>query len=135
MTKIDGGLRPLFRLKILTFDWQSVETGGTGRGIPDSNFCAPGGIEGWVEYKATASNQIGLRPEQIGWILRRVRHGGRVWVAVRQRRTGEDRLWLLPGRLADARLLSADSVQSAAPRWDGGPSRWDWDAVASALRA
>ena len=148
---VDDGLRPLFRKHIARCHWQSVETGGTGRGIPDSNYCLPplvegyGGYEGWIEYKATKGYEVSLRPEQIGWIMQRGRAGGRVWVAVRRRHQGGlrrglpvDELWLIPGGLAmEARTsgLRSDAVQKSARRWHGGPTAgWDWDAVAALLR-
>jgi hypothetical protein len=146
----DGGLRPLFRqyLTPMGFDWVSVESGTTGGGIPDSNYCArvaPGeGAEGWIEYKQTTGWAVTLRPEQIGWIARRVRHGGRVHVAVRQRapagplRTARDVLWLIPGRHAvrarEEGLRAAWRVGVDVHRWEGGPSAWDWRAIAATLR-
>jgi hypothetical protein len=147
---VDDGLRPLFRKYLPDFDWQSVETGGTGRGVPDSNFCARPhhaghpGVEGWIEYKATRKHGIDLEPEQIGWITRRVRFGGRVFIAVRRRHSGGprlgdpvDELWLMPGGLATlARVtgLRGAEVQRQAHVWRGGPRGWDWRAVAAVLR-
>jgi hypothetical protein len=140
---IDGGLRPLFRANLPQFDWTSVESGTTGGGIPDSNYCH-GGTEGWIEYKQTAGYVITLRPEQVGWIARRVRHGGRVWVAVRQlapagpRREARDALWLVPGRLAvEARTGGLRPLDGApgVPTWHHGPRAWDWRAVAAVLVA
>lgn len=144
---IDGGLRPIFRDKLrVGFDWTSVETGGTGRGVPDSNFCAQlrndfvgggefVGVEGWVEYKQTTGWACTLRPEQIGWILRRTMHGGRVFVATRRRTDGgprspaADELFIHQGsvvrELRDTGLLGVPSLY----RQDGGPSVWNWDEV------
>lgn len=158
--KPDDGLRPIFKshLELLGFHMQSVETGGTGQGIPDTNFCVNdpahcppigrtfSGIEGWVEYKSTSGWTVDLRPEQIGWIERRVRVGGRVLIAVRRRHGGGprlgrpvDELHLLPGRVARlARiggLRAPEVLEAALGRWCGGPSRWDWDRVAEALIA
>jgi|TARA_Y100000114_G_scaffold85727_1_gene79229 Holliday junction resolvase len=62
---------------------QRIETGGTGRGIPDFNACCEG-VEFWVELKVVNSgNKIGLRPEQAGWLLKRAKHGGKCFVLVR----------------------------------------------------
>ena len=145
MTKIDGGLRSLFRANLPQFHWQSVETGLTGLGVPDSNFCAAGGIEGWVEYKQTDGWAVTLRPEQVGWLTRRARLGGRVWVAVRRCHTGGprlgppvDQLWLVPGRLAVAAAtggLRHPAVAGDALQWAGGPARWPWPVVGAALKA
>jgi hypothetical protein len=137
----DAGLRSIFRSSLPDIDWFSIETGGTGRGIPDSNGCV-GGVEFWIEYKQTDGWAVTLRPEQVGCISRRVRHGGRVWVAVRQhceagpRRTARDVLWLVPGGLAaqaKAQGLKALEGSSGVLTWHNGPARWDWAAIRSAL--
>jgi|TARA_Y100000310_G_scaffold333095_1_gene409945 Holliday junction resolvase len=49
--------------------WQRIETGGTGRGIPDvfgafDNRCC------WVELKIAKGNRVPLRPEQIAWLIK-----------------------------------------------------------------
>jgi len=156
VTKIDGGLRSLFRERIPDFHWQSIETGGTGRGVPDSNYCC-GGREGWIEYKVTAGWAVTLRPEQIGWLLRRSRAGGRVFVAVRRccpagpRRAASDELWLVRGSAAallrthGLRVLLAGTPQKAGGPsgvrpadelvgvWRGGPAAWPWPALRAAL--
>lgn len=146
MPRIDGGLRQLFRERLLGFDWVSIESGTTGSGIPDSNYCRDG-AEGWVEYKQTSGWTVPLRPEQVGWLARRARAGGRVWVAVRQqapagpRRAAMDALWLIPGRHArQARELGLRGQEPAhgglaAGVWYNGPSGWDWAAVARLLVA
>lgn len=149
---IDGGLRPLFRERVPEAHWQSIETGGTGRGVPDSNYCIPcwsasGGRssrEGWVEFKLTGSPRaIGLRPEQVAWISRRCRAGGRVLVAVRLRhpgglRRGEpvDELWLLEG--GGVLDFATRGLVEQAPwvllRSVGGPQNWDWGRVVTILQ-
>ena len=135
---MDGGLRQIFRQKIHA-DWCSIESGTTGGGIPDSNYCLKG-IEGWIEYKLTMGHTVPLRPEQIGWITRRVRNGGRVHIAVRQlaaagpRRDARDALWLIPG--ADAATARIDGLTNARwPVWHGGPGQWDWPAITQHLTA
>lgn len=165
---LDGGLRPIFREKLRAgFDWQSVETGGTGMGCPDSNFCArvtrretvplyaigipeplmvqidteyESGVEGWIEFKQTSGWACTLRPEQVGWLVRRHMHGGRVFVATRRWHDGGprlgapvDELWVHSGE--HARELKTGGL-TAAPhlfRQDGGPSRWNWDVVREVL--
>jgi hypothetical protein len=140
----DGGLRAEFRNRLPHFDWASIETASTAGGVPDSNYCC-GGCEGWIEFKRTAGWTCPLRPAQVGWIARRVRHGGRVAVGLRQqapagpRRDRRDRLWLLAG--SAARELKSQGVGDAARLppgtvlgyWDGGPAGWDWAAVADLL--
>lgn len=141
MAKIDGGLRALFRARV-PGDWTSIESGTTGGGIPDSNFCIRG-VEGWIEYKQTTGHVVTLRPEQTGWLTRRARNGGRVFVAIRQqapagpRRAARDALWLVPGRLAVQARSEGLRGLAGAPgvrTWHGGPGAgWDWQAVAAAL--
>lgn len=142
--KDDGGLRKEFRDRLPQFDWNTIETGAVAGGVPDSNYCC-GGVEGWIEFKRTPGWTVPLRPAQVGWILRRVRHGGRVLVGLRQvcspgpRVEKRDRLWLLAG--ASARQLKECGVVdwSALPPgtvlgwWDGGPAAWDWGAVSDLL--
>lgn len=137
---VDDGLRSLFRRHLPQVDWQSIESGGVNRGIPDSNFCHRG-CEGWVEFKSTKGYVVDLRPEQIGWIARRVRSGGRVWIAVRRRhdggpRRGEpvDELYLVHGCYAKKAKL--DGLRGLPSRmYGGGPARWDWEHVLATITA
>jgi len=144
MSKNDGGLPPLFgsALRRLGFMVQRVETGGTGRGIPDT-FWARAGACGWVEFKAESSlGAVGLRPEQVAWIDRCRREGCRAHVAVRLRHGGgprkgppADELWLMDG--AWAREIKRGGLLAGAPwvlgRWAGGPTSWRWDVAAELL--
>lgn len=122
----DGGLRQLLREHLVSADWTAVETGATAGGVPDCNFCFPGGVEGWVENKKTSGWTVRFRPAQVGWIARRVRHGGRVFVAVRRK---GDQLIIVHGAHVEA---VADRGLNGAPwagAWEGGPDRWDWAEV------
>jgi len=125
MTKIDGGLRALLRGKIPEFHWTSIETGGTANGVPDTNYLAPGGAEGWIECKRARFWSVEFQTGQAAWLHRRARLGGRAWLAVR--RAG-DELWLVPGGLALAvergGLLALGEAWDW--RWQGGPGRWAW---------
>lgn len=142
---IDGGLGALFkqRLEPRGFHLQRIETGGTGRGIPDTNAARPDGVEIWIEFKQTEAFSIASLKKnapQIGWHLRRNRMGCRTWFAVRQqaaqgrRRERRDALWLVHGRHAAA--LAQGGLTWASERlglcedvfcWVGpGPARWDW---------
>lgn len=140
---IDGGLRQLFRANLPHFDWCSIESGSTGGGIPDSNYATPG-AEGWIEYKQTAGHAVTLRPEQIGWIMRRCRYGGTVHIAVRQhapagpRRAARDVLWLIPGHLAKAAKengLKGSWLLGCTHSWHNGPANWDWRTIELILTA
>jgi hypothetical protein len=138
---IDGGLRKIFRSNLPEFHWVSVETGLTEQGIPDSNFCVEG-REGWLEYKETATNRVGLRPEQIGWLERRSRAGGLTFIAVRFRHGGGprkgvpvDSLYIYPGAAArSVALLGLRSNSLLAAFHGGGPSRWPWDTIRNLLK-
>lgn len=137
----DGGLRAIFQKKLIDFHWQGVEIGGTGRGVPDSNYCSDG-IEGWIEFKLSGAWSVDLRPEQIAWIERRTRARGRVFIVVRRKGEGGprigpkfDELWLYRG--ADVRALAVGGMKELPPegRWAGGVARWDWEAVRKILSA
>ena len=141
----DGGLRRLFQDNIRPGHLQPVETGLISAGVPDMNYCCDG-VEGWVEMKQTRHWGVTLEPEQVSWLHRRARCGGRVFVAVRRWHAGGprrgapvDELWLLRGAYApDLRALGlrwAATPPSAAllGRWPGGPERWCWPEVRSLL--
>ena len=69
------------------FHWQRIES--VGEGIPDTNYCGRG-CEGWLELKVihnrmlshTMAVDIGLRPSQAAWLLRRTGAGGRANVCI-----------------------------------------------------
>jgi hypothetical protein len=143
---IDGGLRGLFRENLkIGWSWTTIETGGTGRGVPDSHFCCRG-VSGWLEYKTQKSlGCVALRPEQIAWLSRYSRCGGRAMVAVRHQHDGgvrkgaaTDTLWLLRGDNPVAvreRGLILDAPWVLG-RWKGGPSAgWRWDVIGELLLA
>lgn len=138
--RADGGLRTLFRQKFPEFMWQSIEVGTVGRGVPDSFYLAEGGLSGWVEYKQTETHAAGLRPEQVAWLSRCGRLGGRARVAVRRRhaggpRRGEpvDELWIFGAeavvRLASEGLLGPEPLLVCR----GGVRKWAWDEVRAVL--
>jgi hypothetical protein len=134
----DGGLRSLFAEHIKTAHWQAIETWSTGQGVPDVNVCL-NSTETWIEFKATATNALRISTEQVGWIERRLRAGGRVLVIVRwrcdagPRRQARDELLIFAG--ADVRALMLGGISAAVPlaRWDGGPRAWNWDTIAGML--
>ena len=136
----DGGLRRLFQTNVTPGHLQPVETGLISTGVPDMNFCVDG-AEGWVEMKQTDGWAVTLEPEQISWLCRRARNGGRVFVAVRRWHDGGprkgrpvDELWLLRGEYApDLRSMGLRWVGTHEPltgpllgRWTGGPAHWNW---------
>src|SRR6516225_6447642 len=129
----DGDLRTIFRVRFRDWQWTSVETAGTASGVPDSEFCTPNGIQGWLEFKQTHIYQVGIRPFQVAWLMRRCRYGGNAWIAVR--RTGRDKkdqLWLMKGDQAEA--LHNNGLEGVhCWVWEGGPSGWNFDEIGSLL--
>lgn len=118
---MDGHLRRLFRQNMPEAQWTPIETGATAAGVPDCEFCFPGGLQGWVEFKASKSLAVGLRPEQVSWLLRRSRIGGRCFVAVRRDRE----LFLYSGAQA-ADLRDQGLRLPPIGRWSG---QWRWPEV------
>lgn len=124
---MDGELRKSFREGLKAWHWQSIESSLTGAGIPDSNYCFEG-IEGWLELKKTDGWKVKFQLMQPGWIMRRIRAGGRVHVAVRQIKT--DTLWLYWG--GDVVALRDGSLKTVTPlaRWE---RPWPWPEIGRVL--
>lgn len=121
--RIDGGLRPIFRKHLPQVHWQSVETGLTGKGVPDSNGCYLG-REFWVEYKKCGAIKVRIDPFQVAWHERRCRAGGRTFLAVGR----EDQLHLFRGE--QIREVFDRGLRVRAPVFlCGGPSAWDWNLI------
>lgn len=127
----DGELRKIFRKHLTGFDLLAVETGGTTSGVPDLNY-ARDGVEGWVEMKRADHWRTTIRPMQIGWCERRLRHNPRVFCAVR--RAGTE-LWLY--HASQMRFLAVTRIDEVANlgQWTGGAARWDWNAIGHFLLA
>ena len=105
---------------------QRIETGGTGRGIPDLNGCYKG-VEFWVELMVViAGIKIWLRPEQIGWLVKRSMHGGRSFVLVR---TPDAQIYLYPGK--DAREVLEEGLRRAPLLCL--PKPYDWPKLLTVL--
>jgi hypothetical protein len=135
----DGNLRLLFRNQFKSWQWTSIETSGSASGVPDSEFCTPEGIQGWVEFKTTKIFHVQIKPFQVSWLDKRCRYGGNAWIAVRrlptaQTHTGADELWLIFGNQAIA-LAKHGLKNVMGVKWGGGPSNWNWDEVASILQS
>jgi hypothetical protein len=129
----DGDLRRIFRYNLPQFQWTSIETAGVSSGVPDSEFCAPCGTAGWIEYKQTHKFFVQIKPLQVSWIDRRCRMGGRAWIAVRRtRQDGSDELWLMFG--SQARALQEGGLENVyASCWYGGPGCWNWKEIETKL--
>lgn len=136
---IDGGINQLFQKRLPEVHWQRIET-LVGRGTPDLNGCL-WGREFWIEGKSTSGWAVIFEPGQTAWHERRIRAGGRTFVAVRRIATAGprrgaacDELWLFRGQ--EARQLEAEGLkgdQSVIGIWDRGPARWDWDHIRKVL--
>lgn len=122
----DGDLRKVFRKHLPRFDWQSIETGAIGDGVPDMNYCARFGLEGWLENKQCEHWRVGIRPAQVGWIERRLRYNNRVFIAVRRAR---DELWFFQGKAIRALVENRIDAVPCLGHWGGGPAKWDWKSV------
>lgn len=140
---IDGGLKDKFKKGLPTWHWQPIET-ATGQGVPDLEFCSPNGVGGWIENKkiTSGSNWFDhpISSHQSAWIKRRVRMGGRVFIAARRHhgegpRIGDaaDVLYLFPGREVEG--LVRGGIIGAAPAgvWGGGAGAWNWREIARIL--
>jgi hypothetical protein len=129
----DGGLRSIFRQHLPAAQWSSIETGATQGGVPDSEYCFPGGRQGWIEFKRIKAKswRVVLQPAQIAWISRRVRLGGVVLIAAKK----DDTLYLMHG--AHVHRLHDDGLQGArwAQSWSGGPRSWPWGYIARCLNS
>ena len=134
----DGGLRNLFRNQLKSWQWSTIEVGITAGGIPDSEFCSPTGIQGWIEFKFTKIYYVQIKPLQIAWLMRRCRYGGNAWIAVRRtpsakKYTKVDELWLMRGDQAKA--LCENGLEGVhADMWEGGPSQWNFDEISKILQ-
>ena len=116
----------LIRKNLSNVHLQRIETGGTGRGIPDFNGCSDG-VEFWVELKVVnAGKKIGLRPEQVGWLIQRTRHGGNTYILVR---TPDAQIYLYPGK--DAREVMDEGLRRAPLLCLQKP--YDWEALQTTL--
>jgi hypothetical protein len=120
-------------MKLGKYQWTSVETAGTISGVPDSEFCTPWGIQGWIEFKQTKIFHVNIRSFQVAWLMRRCRMGGNAWIAVRRipqaaKYNGADELWLMKGDQAQA-LFDGGLENTSALCWSNGPSNWNFQEI------
>lgn len=133
----DGGLRSIFRQKVPSWQWSSIETAGTSSGVPDSEFMSTEGVQGWIEFKKTHVFYVQVKPFQVAWLMRRTRMGGNAWIGVRRlphaaKYNGADELWLMSGNQAEA-LYNGGLNNVHALCWEGGPNSWNWDEITATL--
>jgi hypothetical protein len=126
----DDELRKIFRKNLRGFDWQAIETGSTSGGVPDMNYAAGGGIEGWIENKRADHWRCVIRPMQIGWCERRLRFNPRVFCAVRR---AHDELWFFHASKLRELLTQRIDTVTCIGHWSGGPARWDWQLLSRTL--
>jgi hypothetical protein len=75
----------LLRKNLPEIHWQRIEN-VAGTGVADVNGCCDG-VEFWSESKVAKNGEFEIRPDQIAWLTLRRRHGGRVFVTVREEQT------------------------------------------------
>lgn len=127
----DGNLRALFREHLRAgIHWTSIESAITGAGIPDLNGCGCG-VEFWIEMKQTTANKVRIDPFQVSWAERRMRAGGRTFLAVRKINS----LYLYRGEVIRRVFLHGLSGAKPLLLCDGGPPRWDWGCIRKILLA
>jgi hypothetical protein len=134
----DGDLRHIFRIRFGSWQWTSVETAGTASGVPDSEFCSPEGVQGWIEFKQTHIYRVAIRPLQVAWLDRRCRYGGNAWIAVRrtpnsQKEEGVDDLWLMASHQAK-NLFDGGLENVYGWSWSGGEKNWNFQEISNILR-
>jgi hypothetical protein len=100
-------------------------------GVPDLNYCY-NGVEGWIEMKRASGLRCHVEPEQIAWMERRARAGGRTFLAVR-RITKPTGFWLFRG--TDARQLGRLEDVKPLLFSMGNPASWPWSKVKTLLTA
>jgi len=125
--KPDGGLRAVFKDHLKGWHFTPIETGAIVSGVPDAEYCSPGGVTGWIEFKFAKGMVVGLRPAQVSWIDRRHRMGGRVFVAVQRK----DELYIYSG--GGVKELKRNGLVSSVGLVYYGAGKWDWDAIKEAL--
>ena len=108
-------------------DSQRIETGGTGRGIPDVNLCYQG-QEVWVELKVVSGRKINITAEQCAWHYRRVRAGGKTYIVARDKADGVrkgkyDKLYVWSGEHAVA--VQESGIAADGCRIYQAPFAWD----------
>ena len=134
----DGGLKVIFRAHLPEFHWQAIESALTGAGTPDTNYCHSG-VEGWIEYKRAEANRVVIDKFQVAWHERRLRAGGRVFLAVRllasagpRRGEARDELFLYRG--SDTRRVFLEGLRiEPLVHSAGGPARWNWMNIQNTL--
>ncbi|MEG7671073.1 hypothetical protein, partial [Listeria monocytogenes] len=82
---------------------------------------------------------VGIRPEQVAWIERRVRHGGRVFIAIREIRPA-NRLHIALDFLHFYRGEKVRELKDKGLKCKGyyfmcigGPKEWNWDIIGRSL--
>ncbi len=125
----DHGLRAEFFKNIPSAQWTAIETAPVSIGVPDSEYAFSGGVTGWIEFKYARHWKFKFSSvEQIGWIARRARLGGRVWIAVKR---GETELWMVPGSFVEQ--LADDGLQAVASQAHVFIKPWEWSQIQDLL--
>lgn len=127
MTERDHVYKPM-RDALPQAMWTRLEN-LVGQGMPDVHGCYQG-VDVWIENKLVKGHRIIFQPTQPAWMMKRMAHGGRVYVLARK---GDD-LLLWSGRSLRALLMSCKPVGKnlVADYRDSAPvlvlsKPFDWD--------
>ena len=108
----------LVKSRLPLIHWQRMETGSTGRGVPDVNGCFEG-QEFWIELKVTNTKKVALRPEQVAWHLLRARAKGKTYILVKAKKG----IYLFAGKDAKEVLDEGLNAEALAV-YQGSFSDW-----------
>ena len=130
MDSLESNLWDLFKRHLPdNVDYQRIETGGTGKGVPDVNICDMG-RDFWVELKMIDGNKIRkLKPEQIAWHWKRTRVGGKTWFLARKKTDKVDQIYLWSGHKGPD-LLRTGIFTEGGTMWE---APFDWNAIVAAV--
>jgi hypothetical protein len=135
-TRVRDALKDVTDLKIDLCRVENMVQAGT----PDVNYCY-NGVEGWIELKhadkppARDSTPVfpdgkGLRDEQVIWIHKRARAGGRVWILAR---CGES-IFLVNGAYAKVfNTMTYPQLIEHCSWWTAKKRGVDWEGLVDIL--
>ena len=104
--------------------FQRIETGGTGRGVPDVNYCQQG-KEVWIELKSVSGLKSEVSSFQIAWLYNRVKSGGNCFVLIRKVNSKEKEIKLFDVNGMTLKELGEFNWKSESAFTLRPPYEWD----------